>query len=533
MSQAPGHAAPWWQGGVVYQIYPRSWADANGDGIGDVQGIVNHLDYLEWLGVDVIWINPITASPNRDWGYDVTDYCSVHPDFGSLDDVDDLIRECHARDIKVLLDLVPNHTSDQHPWFRESRSDRAARRRDWYLWADPKTDGAPPNNWLAEPGGPSWTFDAASEQYYLHSFLGEQPDLNWRNREVRDAFEDILRFWFDRGVDGFRVDVAYKLIKDRQLRDNPSATSSDHPLVQAFGQVPHYNGDQPEVHDIFKEWRTLADGYEFGRVFIGETFFPDPSRIAAYYGAGDELHLAFNNIFAVAPFMVSALARIVAASEQALMPLGWPAWAISNHDFGRYPTRWCDGEGDAVRCAAMLLLTLRGTPILYYGDELGASDVPVPPSCRRDPFGQEDSLNPSGRDGARTPMPWANRPGGGFTTAEVEPWLPLGDLSRCNVADQQADPNSMLHLCRDLIRLRREFTDLALGEYQEISCADPVWRFKRGDTLMVVLNLSDRPAQVNDLDGTILVGTDRGREGAKISGNMQLSPWEGLLVKIR
>ncbi len=293
---------PWWMSGVLYQIYPLSFADSNADGYGDLQGIADHLDHLEWLGVDAIWLSPITPSPNADWGYDVSDYCGVQPEMGTLDAFEGLIAEAHRRGIRVVLDFVPNHTSEDHPWFVDSRSSKTARHRDWYVWADAKPDGSPPNNWVSSFGGPGWTVDAHTGQYYMHNHLREQPDLNWWNDEVRDTFDEILRFWFDRGVDGFRIDVCNIIIKDALLRDNPPATADDPIDEQMFGQRAVYNANRPELHEVLRRWRTIADSYDPPRLLLGETPVDDAATLASYYGADlDELQLAFNFPFINAP----------------------------------------------------------------------------------------------------------------------------------------------------------------------------------------------------------------------------------------
>ncbi len=513
---------PWWRGGVIYQIYPRSFADTNGDGVGDLPGIIAHLDYLQWLGVDAIWLNPVTPSPNDDWGYDVADYCDVHPELGELADLDTLVLEANAGRIEVVLDLVPNHTSDRHPWFLDSRSSRDSRRRDWYVWADGKRDGSPPNNWLSVFGvGPAWHLDERTGQYYLHNFLPSQPDLNWWNEEVRQAFGEISRFWFDRGIAGFRIDVAHGIVKDRELRDNPPADSDGH-TRERHAQRQVYNMNRPEVHDVLRRWRKLADSYDPPRVLIGETWVMDLAGWAAYYGSGqDELHLAFNFAFALAPLDVG-LRAIVEETEDVIPEAGWPVWTLSNHDIGRFPTRMCAEDDAKTRCALMALLMLRGTPVLYYGDEIGMRDVPVSGGDVRDP---------AGRDACRTPMQWSADPGAGFTAPEADPWLPLGKRER-NVAGQRDDGESVLTLCRDLIALRRELPVLSLGRYTSLSAPEGVWAWRRGDEAVVALNLSDGDAAVGGVNGTICVGTRRDRDGERVSGDLRLGPWDGVVVAV-
>jgi alpha-glucosidase len=533
MGRAPGFEArpeeSWWRSGVLYQIYPRSFADTDGDGHGDLQGILDHLDHLAWLGVDAIWLNPITPSPNADWGYDVSDYTSVDPDFGDLDLLDRLVVESGTRGIRVILDLIPNHTSDRHPWFVDARSSRDARHRDWYVWAEPKPDGSPPNNWRSVFGGPSWTLDEPTGQYYLHNFLPEQPDLNWWNEEVRDAFDDILRFWFDRGIAGFRIDVANGLVKDRELRDNPAVTDQDHPRIRALGLRPVYNMNRPEVHEIFARWRKIADSFDPPRILLGETWVLDMRSLLRFYGdGGDELHLALNF-----PFIFSELGtetrEVVESTESLIHPAAWPAWTGSNHDVLRFPTRWAEGDERKVRAALVMLLTLRGTPLLYYGDELGMADVPLPRERLLDPVGLRGWPDDPGRDGARTPMPWTQEPGGGFTEPAVDPWLPMGIPASGSAAEQRDDPGSHLLLCRDLIALRRERPDLGTGPYAALDAPEGVWAWQRGSHTAVALNASDAVARL-DLGGKVLVGTRRERDGERVTGPLRLEPWEAVVL---
>ena len=520
----------WWRDGVVYQVYPRSWADSDGDGMGDLRGIIERLDYLEWLGVDALWLNPIMPSPNDDWGYDVSDYCDVHPELGSLADVEELVLRARERGMHVLLDLVPNHTSDRHPWFVESRSSRSARRRDWYVWADPKPDGAPPNNWLSVAGGPAWQLDRDTNQYYLHNFLASMPDLNWWNDEVRDAFDDILRFWFDRGIDGFRIDVAHGIVKDQALRDNLPATEEDHPAIRKLGQRQIYNMNRPEVHDVIRRWRRLSNGYEPARVLVGETWVLDLERMAAFYGQDDELHLAFNFPFIFSDLDPKQLREVVDLTDSLIPPEGWPVWTASNHDVQRFPTRWCGGDPAKIRCALIVLLTLCGTPFLYYGDEIGMLDTDLPDDAIRDGMGAPGSLNYPGRDPARTPMQWTGEPGAGFTSAEAAPWLPFGDYTSCNVADQRKDESSVLNFCRDLIALRRRFPDLQRGRYESIDSSDGVWAWRRGERTVVAINMSDDRGAVEGVDGAVLISTQRHRDHKTVRARLDLAPWEGVVI---
>ncbi len=477
----------WWRDGVLYQVYPRSFADSDGDGVGDLPGIVERLDHLEWLGIDGIWLNPTFPSPNRDWGYDVAGYTGVHPDLGTLADLDRLVAEAGRRGIRVLLDLVPNHTSDRHPWFRHEH-------RDWYLWSDE------PTNWRSLFGGPAWERDEREGRWYLHSFLREMPDLDWWREDVRAEFDRILRFWLERGIAGFRIDVAHRTVKDLGAGDlHGRGRRARHPPV-----------DLEETHAVTRRWRSVVDGHG-SAILVGETYVLDVREMTAFYGSGeDELHLAFNFPFVFAGLRAAALRRVVEQTERALPEPAWPAWTLSNHDVVRFPTRWCGGDQRKVRCALLVLLALRGTPFLYYGDEVGMEQGPVP----------EPPLDPARppRDGCRTPMPWSPRPAG-------EWWLPLGDLSR-NVEEQRADGGSVLHLCRDLIALRREFA----GEpYASVTAPRGAWAWRRGSYVAAV-NLSGRPAHVPGVDGAVRVATDRSRDGERVPGSLRLEPWTGAVV---
>jgi alpha-glucosidase len=522
---------PWWKTGVLYQIYPRSFADANGDGQGDLQGVLEHLDHLEWLGVDGIWLSPINTSPQADWGYDVADYTAVDPAFGDLTDLDRLIAEAGRRGIRVQMDLVPNHTSDRHPWFEDARSSRDAEHRDWYVWADARPDGSPPNNWRSSFGGPAWTWDERTEQFYLHLFLAEQPDLNWWNPAVSEAFEEIFRFWFDRGVAGFRIDVAHALINDRELRDDSAALETDHERMRAFGLRSDFSMNRPEGHAILRRWREIADGYDPRRVLLGETWVTDLEAMVRFYGSGqDELHLALN-----VPFEHSLpgplMREVVTRTEALLLPLGgWPLWNGSNHDAGRFPTRWADGDERKSRAALLVLLTLRGTALLYYGDEIGMRDVEVTRDRLRDPVGIRHWPQDRGRDGGRTPMQWTR--GGGFTRDGVEPWLPIGDAAARNVADQREDPASFLHLCRDLIALRREREDLRSGDSTPVEAPDGVWAWRRGGSTLVVVNQSQTPTDLPVGDATVLLGTDPGRAGEHVRSAVRVKPWEAVVLEV-
>jgi alpha-glucosidase len=521
----------WWRDGVLYQVYPRSFADSDGDGIGDLRGIIDRLDHLAWVGVDGLWLNPTFPSPNADWGFDVADYRDVHPDLGTLADLDALIAAAGERGIRVVLDLVPNHTSDEHPWFVEARGDRSAPHRDWYVWRDPGPDGAPPNNWLSLFGGSAWEPDGATGQHYLHIFHRKQPDLNWWNDEVRAEFESILGFWYDRGVAGFRIDVAHGIVKDRDLRDNPPLGDGDVARHRALGQVPEFSMGRPEVHEVFRAWRRLGARRDPRPMLLGETIVDDIGTLATFHGDGDELDLVFNLPFVNARFDAAALAPIVAEVEARFPPGAWPSWTASNHDAVRFPTRWAQGDERRIRVALMLVLTLRGTPILYYGDEIGMEQAAIPADRVVDPVGLRRGLDHPGRDGARTPMPWTDEPGAGFTAAGVEPWLPFGTLER-NVAAQRADPASVLHLVRDLIALRRADDALRAGDYERIEAPEGAWAYRRGARAVVALNLSGAPVTVPGMTGRVAVATDRARDGEALTGSVDLGPWEGVVAVV-
>ncbi|MFE1600313.1 alpha-amylase family glycosyl hydrolase [Methylobacterium sp. ID0610] len=474
----------WWKTGTVYQVYPRSFQDANGDGVGDLKGITARLDYLAWLGVDAVWLSPVCRSPMADYGYDVSDYCDIDPLFGTLADFDRFVAEAHRHRLKVIMDFVPNHSSVEHPWFRESRSSRDNPKRDWYIWRDPKPDGSPPNNWVSNFGGPAWTRDPATGQFYYHAFLKEQPDLNWRNPEVRRAMLDVLRFWLDRGVDGFRVDVIWHLIKDEALRDNPPNPDYVPGDAAINSLTPLYSADQPEVMDVIAEMRAVLDGYD-ERVLIGEIYLP-LERLMAYYGVDlSGAHLPFNFQLIQTRWHAETIAALVAEYEAALPPGGWPNWVLGNHDQPRIAARVGAPQG---RVAAVLLLTLRGTPTLYYGDEIGLAQVPIPPERARDPWERNEPGR--GRDPARTPMQWEASPGAGFSAAE--PWLPLDPrAATCNVETLRDDPGSILTLYRRLLALRREHTALSLGAYRAVSVEDDVLVYERehdGEVLRMLLN---------------------------------------------
>jgi alpha-glucosidase len=528
-------AARWWQGAVLYQLYVRSWRDSDGDGYGDLGGLIDNLDYLAWLGVDGIWLSPTMPSPDDDWGYDVSDYVGVHPELGTLAQLDELIAEAGRRGLRVLLDLVPNHSSSAHPWFVAAAGDPGSEYRDYYVWADPKPDGAPPNNWVDFTGHPAWTLEETSGQYYLHNFLPSQPDLNWWNPAVHTEFAEILRFWFDRGVAGFRIDVAHGLYKDAQLRDNPQQTERSE-LAGRFGLLPKYNANRPQTHQVYRDWRQLADGYPQPRLLLGETWVPDASQLASYYGDDDQLQLGFNFPFVFTPFEAAGLAGTVAATLAALTGPACPVWMGSNHDVGRFPSRWCGGDPRQARLALLILGTLPGTSVLYYGDELGMTDVDVPPELRRDQMSADPAASRDNRDRARTPLRWDDSDGAGFTKPGVTPWLPFGQDAGQTVAAQRDDPESLLSWCRAVLALRRQELRLPDGgqpAYRELASADGVWDYQVGG-LRVTLNLTGRPQPAPSLAGLVLLDTEGPQPaapGSSAEARPELAPWAGLVTR--
>jgi alpha-glucosidase len=488
--------ALWWQIGVIYQIYPRSFQDTNGDGTGDLKGIVLRLDYLASLGIDAIWISPVYPSPMADFGYDVADYYGIDSRFGTLADFDELLVQAHARGLKVLLDFVPNHTSDQHPWFAESRSSRDNLKRDWYIWRDPAPDGGPPNNWISDFGGSAWELDEATGQYYYHAFLKEQADLNWRNPAVQTAMYDVMRFWFDRGVDGFRIDVLWHMVKAAHFPDNPPNPDYQPAMGEMHRVLQLHSTDQPEVHGIAGDMRAIADSYGATgggeRVLIGEIYLPVDRLVHYYGGERAGVHLPFNFQLIDARWDARSLAKLIADYEAALPPGAWPNWVLGNHDRSRVAAKRGQAQG---RVAAMLLLTLRGTPTLYYGDELGLTDVAIAAADAQDPRGRRQHGLALGRDPVRTPMPWDGSENGGFTMGR--PWLPLNaDWPTRNVARLTEEPHSILTLYRRLLAVRRAHPALTIGEFALLGVEGDVLVYVRrhdAERLIVALNLARRP----------------------------------------
>jgi alpha-glucosidase len=522
----------WWQDGIFYQVYPRSFQDTDANGVGDLKGIIERLPYLQALGIDAIWLSPIFPSPMADFGYDISDYTGIDPLFGSSEDFDALVEAAHEAGLKVILDLVPNHTSDRHPWFVESRASRDNPKRDWYLWRDPKPDGGEPNNWLSEFGGSAWTFDEATGQYYYHAFLAQQPDLNWRNPAVREAIWEVMRFWLRKGVDGFRVDVIWHLIKDAEFRDNPP-----NPFYRE-GRPPHekiltqYSTDQAEVHEVVAEMRRVIDEFD-NRVLIGETYLPF-ERLVAYYG--NDLRgaqMPFNFALLSTLWSARSIEKIIADYEAALPKGAWPNWVLGNHDRPRVASRV---GTEQARVAAMLLLTLRGTPTLYYGDEIGMHQVAIPPDRLQDPFEKNVPGIGVGRDGCRTPMQWDATPNGGFS--KREPWLPLAsDFTHENVANLEADAQSILQLYKALIRLRKQSPQLQSGDYVPVAAEGDLLLYRRqhdGKSTTIVLNLGGEPVSLEPgiagLAGEILLSTQMDRNGEKVADTLDLRANEGVII---
>ncbi|GAA4959016.1 alpha-glucosidase [Nonomuraea thailandensis] len=515
--------AEWWRAAVIYQVYLRSFADRDGDGVGDLPGLLGRLDYLRELGVDAVWLSPFHPSPLADFGYDVSDYEAVDPAYGTLADFDELVHAAHERGIRVLIDLIMNHTSVAHPWFAESSSDRAAPKRDWYIWADPRPGNEPPNNWLSsfERCGPAWTYHPETRQCYLHSFTPGQPDLNWRNPEVRAAMRRVWRFWLDRGVDGFRIDVAHRLLKDAGLRDNPAELAharrhTVHPTLRMR------NLDLPETLQVLRELRRTLDEYG-GKLALGEVPISDDRRLADYFG-GDGMHTAFHLAFWEQPWQAAAFRRTVDGLAAAMRPGALPTYALATHDIPRSASRY--GAARA-RVAAMMALTLRGIPCVYYGEEIGMTDAPPP-----------DALDVDGRDGQRTPMQW-DATGLGFTAGK--PWMPFAPgQAEVNVAAQQDDPGSLLRLYRRLIAYRRASPALRGGDYRSVEAGDDVFAYLRsapGERLLVALNFASRPAAavLSGLPGEGLAEVSTGDRPAGSAVGLRplrLAPGEGLIIRI-
>ena len=513
----------WWRDGVIYQVYPRSFQDTDGDGVGDLPGIARRLDYLVQLGVDAVWVSPIYPSPMADFGYDVADYTGVDKLFGTMADFDALLAGCHTRGLKLILDFVPNHTSDQHPWFVASRSSRTDAKRDWYLWRDAAPGGGVPNNWMSNFGGTAWTLDDATGQYYLHSFLPQQPDLNWRNPAVRAAMYGAMRFWLDKGVDGFRMDVLWLLIKDDQFRDN--LPNPDYHGGSSFWSVlPTWTADQPETHEIVRQMRGVLDEYK-ARVLIGEIYLP-VDKLVTYYGGPQLLgaEMPFNFHLIQSDWKADVIAALIRDYEAALPAGAWPNWVMGNHDQHRLATRL--GAGQA-RVAAVLLLTLRGTPTMYYGDELGMPDAVIAPDQVQDPAEKRQPGQGFGRDPERSPMLWDGSANAGFTTGT--PWLPLVEgWEGITVAAS----GSVLALYKQLLRLRRERVELHAGDVSGVVARDGVLSYVRGGRVQVHVNLTAQTAWVPSMPGHVLLSTTGVRGDGRVRDWIELLGDEGVVVAL-
>ena len=487
----------WWRGGVVYQVYPRSFADSNEDGVGDLKGAAARLDYLKRLGVDGVWLSPFFRSPMKDYGYDVSDYCDVDPIFGTLADFDALLDKAHGLGLKVVIDQVYSHTSDQHPWFRESRASRDNPKADWYVWSDAKADGTPPNNWISLFGGEAWSWDTRRRQYYMHNFLAEQPDLNFHNPSVRAAILDTAKFWLERGVDGFRLDVANFYFCDRLLRDNPPKRAEGGFHRPYLHQRHLYDRSQPENLAFMEELRRLIDLYP-DKMTVAEIGSDSYVARSIEYTEPGRLHTAYNFLLLENGPLTPALIR--GALESWTSDSAWPSWSFSNHDVVRARTRWGGREAtdSFAQMLVGLLMTLRGTIFLYQGEELGLPQADVPFERLRDPEGIRFWPDSLGRDGCRTPMPWrSNAPQAGFSSAE--PWLPVDARHAALAADrQEGDARSTLNLTRGFIRFRAQSAALRLGAIEFLDAPDPVLMFRRahgGERLVCAFNLGDAPAE--------------------------------------
>ncbi len=483
----------WWQHGIIYQIYPRSFMDTDGDGIGDLRGIIQKLDYLADLGIDAIWLSPINPSPDVDFGYDVADYFDIDAKFGSFADFDSLIKEAHQRDIHIILDLVLNHTSDQHSWFLESRKTKSNPYHDWYLWRDPSPKGGPPNNWQSVFGGSGWEYDPQMNQYYYHMFCKEQPDLNWHNPQVRETMLNVFRYWLDRGVDGFRLDVFNMYFKRQNLPDNPVGRRG----LRAFDRQQHlYDVSQPEMIPLLQEIRQILDSYQ-DRYVVGETFLADAQHAIAYIGH-DRLHAGFDYSYANSKWGAKNFRCAIQKWEALHHPYAWPNYFLNNHDTPRSSTRYAQGEDDArVKLLAAMHLTLRGTPFLYYGEEIGMRDIKLKRSQIMDPVGKRYWPFNKGRDGCRSPMQWDVKKNAGFTTGK--PWLPLHpDYISRNVQTQSQNPKSVLAFYKNLIQLRRSHSALNDGEIHFFdNVPGQILAYSRqadSEQILVLLNFDKKPA---------------------------------------
>lgn len=531
----------WWREGVIYQIYPRSFCDSNADGIGDIPGIISRLDYLSDLGINGIWLSPINTSPMFDFGYDISDYRGIDPVFGTLADFDRLLKEAHRRKIRIILDLVMNHSSHLHPWFLESRSSRDNPKRDWYIWRDGRGRRAP-NNWMAAFGGRAWEWDEKTGQYYLHSFLKEQPDFNWRNEECRKALFGEIKYWLDRGVDGFRMDVVNFFVKDARFRSNPF-TIGRYPRPYEL-QKHIYDRNQPELHGILREFRSILDSYK-ERMSVGEIGVetPDPKLVASFLGNGeDELHLAFDFSLVFAKWSARDFFKCINDYMSAIPVKGWPCNVLSNHDEPRAISRYAGSKNaETVKrramVAAALLLTLRGTPFLYYGEELGMKNGRLKKREIVDPVGLRYWPFHKGRDGERTPMQWSASKNAGFSSAT--PWLPVNpDYREINVESESRDPHSMLNYYKSLIAIRKESRALREGSWvpavRGIDDVIAYFRNAQNEKVFVALNFGDKNRPIDiDQNGSwkALFSTHRKAGEAQDGLRFRLAPYEATVLR--
>jgi alpha-glucosidase len=526
----------WWQTSVIYQIYPRSFNDSNHDGVGDLNGIIAKMDYLQDLGIKAIWISPFYPSPMKDFGYDVADYCDVEPIFGDLATFDRLVASAHAHGIKVIIDWVPNHTSDQHPWFLESRSSKDNPKRNWYIWKDAKPDGTPPNNWGSVFGGSGWEWDEHTQQYYFHQFVPEQPDLNWRNPEVKEAMFETLRFWLRRGIDGFRMDVVGMIIKHPDMPDQPLAEGGDpHDLLNAHHHQQHiYDQDYEGIHDMMREIRLVVQAFGEDKVTIGEIWNPLPSW-QKYYGTPEVpgLHMPFNfRLLEGTPWTADNVRQEVRQTEQAVPPHGFPNYVLNNHDRPRFASRVSVAQA---RNAAIFLMTVRGTPTIYNGEELGMVDGVILPHQVRDPQGIVRGIELT-RDVCRTPMPWDNSAYAGFSS--VEPWLPVNaDYLTVNVASESQDKHSILNLYKSLMALRNASNALTIGSYQELSAPSGVFAYERrhsDERYIIALNFTNKPITFKiPAHGHIVVDSGLKRKSEPVPHDLELWGDEGVVIRVQ
>ena len=526
-NEEAGATHEWWRGASIYQIYPRSFADSDGNGVGDLPGITANLDYVAKLGVEGIWLSPFFTSPMRDFGYDVADYRDVDPLFGTLEDFDALLKRAHSLNLKVIIDQVYSHSSDQNPWFQESRSSRDNGKSDWYVWADAKADGSPPNNWQSVFGGPAWQWDARRCQYYLHNFLAEQPDLNVHKPAVQDALLDIARFWLDRGVDGFRIDAINFAMHDPQLRDNPPVANGGRRTRPFDFQKHLYNQSHPDIVTFLERLRHLTDSYE-DRFTLAEVGGENALEEMQSFISGDRrLNSAYGFDFLYADALTPQLVASVAKDwpEDA----GWPSWAFENHDAPRAISRWSGNsrDGEFARTKMLLLSCLRGSIIIYQGEELGLTQADVPFERLQDPEAIANWPETLGRDGARTPMAWSSSaPNLGFSSGK--PWLPPGEAHRDLAVDrQERDPGSMLAFTRQCLQLRRTHPALRLGSMRIVEASGEMLRFERSDgrsRLRCTFNLSEKPAKLVQ-SGKKLIETG-------VIDDMAIGPYSGMVEEL-